>query len=207
MTAIAVIAKECVPGRVKTRLHPQFSLEEAAMIASAALSDTLRAVDLLAPTRRILYFDGAVPPADAVGWEVHPQSDGRLDERIADLFDAVEEPLLLLGMDTPHLDPASLVPVLSSWDSTDAWFGPATDGGFWALGMREPDGRLIRGVPMSTNATGLHQLSRLNAARMRVRILPPLTDIDTAADVPIAALRSRAVADVLTSIRPQEVVA
>ena len=43
MTTLIVIAKECVPGRVKTRLHPPFSLEQAAEIASACLADTLDA--------------------------------------------------------------------------------------------------------------------------------------------------------------------
>ncbi|HWU59682.1 MAG TPA: glycosyltransferase, partial [Microbacteriaceae bacterium] len=57
-TTLVLIAKECVPGRVKTRLHPPFTLEEAATIASACLLDTLAAVAQLPAGRRILYFDG-----------------------------------------------------------------------------------------------------------------------------------------------------
>jgi len=208
MTALAVIAKECIPGRVKTRLQPEFSAEEAAWIAAAALADTLRAVESLPSTRRILYFDGVAAPEGAAGWELLPQVGGSLDERIAWLFDAVDEPLLLLGMDTPHVDVRWFDPVFSGWSKrngdADAWFGPATDGGFWALGMREPAGALVRGVPMSTDRTGARQLERLTGAGMRVRLLPPLTDIDTAADVPAAARRSPALAQLLRSFATRE---
>ncbi|MGN7799550.1 TIGR04282 family arsenosugar biosynthesis glycosyltransferase [Leifsonia sp. 22587] len=205
MTAVAVIAKECLPGRVKTRLQPDFSAEEAAAIAGAALADTLHVAGGLPVTRRILYFDGTVAPDGAAGWELMSQSEGGLDERIAALFDAVDEPLLLLGMDTPHLDPAMVADVFSDDPAVDAHFGPATDGGFWALALRRPVGDLVRGVPMSTGSTGAHQLGRLRAAGLRVRLLPPLTDIDTASDLPLAAHRAPALARTLHSLRPTRV--
>ena len=40
------------------------------------------------------------------------------------------------------------------WQGADALFGPADDGGFWALGLRVPNPALLRGVPMSTPGTG-----------------------------------------------------
>ena len=41
MTAIVVFSKECLPGRIKTRLHPALSLEQAAQLAAARLDDAL----------------------------------------------------------------------------------------------------------------------------------------------------------------------
>lgn len=207
MTVVAVIAKECLPGKVKTRLQPEFTPGEAAVIAAAALEETIAVVTSLPATRRILYFDGGVAPADAQGWDIIPQCGGGLDERIAALFDSVGDPLLLLGMDTPHLDPSSLGEVFAPWTDTDAWFGPATDGGFWALGMREPDGALVRGVPMSSSTTGLRQLERLVGAGMSVRLLPPLTDIDTPADLRLAAERSPRMARTLARLDRSPIVA
>jgi glycosyltransferase A (GT-A) superfamily protein (DUF2064 family) len=180
MTTVVVIAKETVPGKVKTRLHPPFSLEQAAELAAASLSDTLAAVSTLGATERILYFDGTILPAGAEDYRVIPQSLGTLDERIAALFDLVDGPTLLVGMDTPQLSRRHLAHVFANWPTdVDAWFGPATDGGFWALGLREPNGDLVRGVPMSREDTGVHQLNRLSAAGLRVMLLPPLTDVDT----------------------------
>ncbi len=68
------------------------------------------------------------------------------------------------------------------WQAADAVFGPAADGGFWALGLCVPDPALLRGVPMSTPTTGAIQRARLLAAGLRVADLPQLRDVDTAAD-------------------------
>jgi uncharacterized protein len=180
MTTIVVIAKETIPGRVKTRLHPPFSLEQAAELAAASLADTLAAASSVGATERILYFDGTMLPAGAEQFRVIPQSAGTLDQRLGHLFDICDGPTLLVGMDTPQLSAAHLAPVFNGWPSdVDAWFGPATDGGFWALGLREPTGDLLRGVPMSQDDTGAIQLCRLAAASLRVRLLHPLTDVDT----------------------------
>jgi len=179
MTTLIVIAKECLPGKVKTRLHPPLSLEQAALLAAASLDDTLAAVATLPVTRRVLAFDGQVPPSAAAGYDVVPQVAGALDERLGAIFDGCTEPAVLIGMDTPQVSAEVLAPIFAPWpDDVDAWFGPAADGGFWALALREPDGDLIRGVPMSRDDTGQRQLDRLRAAGLTVRILPTLTDVD-----------------------------
>jgi glycosyltransferase A (GT-A) superfamily protein (DUF2064 family) len=79
-----------------------------------------------------------------------------------------------------HEQAASLLTV--DWHAADAVFGPADDGGFWALGLRVPDPALLRGVPMPTTRTGAIQRARLVAAGLRVADLPQLRDVDTAAD-------------------------
>jgi uncharacterized protein len=180
MTTLVLIAKEPLPGRAKTRLHPPLTLEQAALLAAAAIDDTLVAMRELTVTRRILLFEGNRLPPRSEEYDVIPQTSGGLDERLAAIFDDCVGPTLLIGMDTPQLTAADLSPAFSAWPSdVDAWFGPAADGGFWALGMREPRGDLIRGVPMSTDATGRVQLSRLRAAGLSVGLLPMLTDVDT----------------------------
>jgi glycosyltransferase A (GT-A) superfamily protein (DUF2064 family) len=183
MTTIVVIAKECLPGRVKTRLHPPLSLEQAAELATASLDDTLAALAALPATRRILAFDGVIPPSAAAGYEILPQVEGTLDVRLAAVFDACAGPTVLVGMDTPQITSALLEPVFTDWtDDVDAWFGFANDGGFWALALDEPTGDLIRGVPMSRSDTGALQLKRLTDAGLRVNLLPTLTDVDTIDD-------------------------
>ena len=183
MTTLVLIAKEPIPGRVKTRLHPTLSFSEAAELAAASIDDTIEAMRDVPATHRILLFDGERPPASASAFEVIPQSMGDLDARLAAIFDARSEPILLIGMDTPQISAADVHPVFHDWPAhIDAWFGPANDGGFWALGMREPTGDVIRGVPMSRDDTGAIQLQRLAAAGLTVGLLPTLTDVDTIAD-------------------------
>jgi glycosyltransferase A (GT-A) superfamily protein (DUF2064 family) len=179
MTTLVIIAKECLPGRVKTRLHPAVSYEQAAELAAASLADTLARGTEMPAERRILAFDGLVPPPDSQAYVVVPQSAGELDARLAAIFDAAEGPTLLIGMDTPQLRAADLAMLFPWPDDADFAFGPARDGGFWALGMREPRGELIRGVPMSRDDTGVRQLERLRSTGGTIRMLPPLTDVDT----------------------------
>jgi glycosyltransferase A (GT-A) superfamily protein (DUF2064 family) len=179
---VVIMAKECIPGRVKTRLHPPFSLEDAAQIAQAALDDTIAAVRGV-DVRRVLCVQGALP--ETPGFEQIPQSAGGLDDRIADVLDRLDGPVLLIGMDTPQIDPELLRMVARRWPlGVDAWFGPASDGGFWLLGLRDrlaggmPRGDLVRGVPMSRDDTGAVQRARLVDAGLSVADLPMLTDID-----------------------------
>ncbi|RSS34245.1 DUF2064 domain-containing protein [Streptomyces sp. WAC07061] len=188
MTSLLVIAKAPVPGRVKTRLTPPFTPGQAAALAEAALADTLAAVAATPAGRHVLVLDGAPGPWLPPGFEVVPQSGGGLDERLAAAFAGCTGPALLIGMDTPQVTPAHLAPALE-FDAYDAWFGPAADGGFWALGLAAPDPALLLGVPMSAPDTGAVQYERLRAAGLRTGLLPRLRDVDTAADAAeVAAL-------------------
>jgi glycosyltransferase A (GT-A) superfamily protein (DUF2064 family) len=185
---VILIAKETIPGRVKTRLHPPLSLEQAAELAAASISDTLATLAELPAARRILLFDGVNAPAGSEDYEVIPQVAGDLDERLAAIFDQCSGPTVLVGMDTPQLRASDLAPVFETWPADiDAFFGPANDGGFWAIGMADPRGDLIRGVPMSRADTGRIQLDRLLDAGLGVHLLPALTDVDEIADAHLAA--------------------
>ncbi|MER6270180.1 DUF2064 domain-containing protein [Streptomyces sp900105755] len=184
MTTLLVIAKEPRPGRVKTRLTPPFSPVQAAALAEASLADTLDAVAAAPAARRVLVLDGEPGPWLPPGFDVVPQCGGGLDERLADAFAHCSGPALLIGMDTPQVTPALLT---VDFAECDAYFGGAEDGGFWALGLAAPDPALLRGVPMSTPETGAVQRQRLAGAGLRVRDLPRLRDVDTAADAAAVA--------------------
>jgi hypothetical protein len=179
VTALLVIAKQPVPGRVKTRLVPPYTYEQAAVLAEAALADTLHAVAMAPARRRLLVLDGEPGPWLPAGFDVVTQASGSLDQRLARAFAAVAGPALLIGMDTPQVSPGLLA---VDWNAAGAVFGPAIDGGFWAIGLREPDPDLLLGVPMSTPRTGAVQRARLLGAGLRIADLPRLRDVDTAAD-------------------------
>jgi rSAM/selenodomain-associated transferase 1 len=186
MTQIVIIAKEPVAGRVKTRLTPPYSPAQAARLATASIEDTLHAAAATAAAQRILALDGLPGSWLPAGFAVIPQRGSDLDERLASAFaDAYRlrpEPMVLVGMDTPQITPELLHTAVQALTEYDAVFGPATDGGFWLLGLRRPDPGLLLGVPMSRPHTGRVQLDRLGQADLRVRHLPELTDVDTAAD-------------------------
>lgn len=188
---ILVIAKRPLPGRVKTRLTPPYTPDQAAGLARAALRDTLDAVAATPAVRRVVALDGPPGPYVRPGFDVVRQRGGGLDERLAhaftDAYAARPAPIVLLGMDTPQVTPALLTGAARALRTADAVLGPAEDGGFWLLGLRRPDPGLLLGVPMSTSGTGAAQLGRLRRAGLRVATAPALRDVDTAADAEAVA--------------------
>jgi glycosyltransferase A (GT-A) superfamily protein (DUF2064 family) len=185
---LIVIAKEPIAGRVKTRLQTEFTPAEAAALARASLADTLLAVRSTSVRRYVLALDGQAGSWLPTGFQVVAQRGDGLAERLASAFEDAYAgaPMLLIGMDTPQVT-RELLEV--DWAEHDAVLGLTEDGGYWCLGLREPDRRALVGVPMSTDHTGADQLARLRLLGYRVLLLPMLRDMDTPADA--AALAKR----------------
>jgi len=177
------MAKSPVPGRVKTRLCPPCTAEEAASIASGALHDTLAAVAACGVQRRILALDGEPGPWIPDGFEVVAQVDGSFDVRLTVAWEAAGGPGLQIGMDTPQVTASlldqCLAVLLEGSDPPGAVLGAADDGGWWAIGLHRPHPQVFMGVPMSLTDTGEAQAHRLRSLGLRVADLPALRDLDT----------------------------
>ena len=193
MTVLLVVAKAPVPGQVKTRLCPPATPRQAAVIAAAALLDTLAAVRAAPSVTPVLAYAGRLADAEGAdqiraalaGWRLIPQRGAGFAERLANAHEDVAagfpgRPVLQIGMDTPQVDPALLAAAARRLASAGAVLGPAADGGWWSLGLRDP--RLadaLRGVPMSTSETGNHTRAALRGRGLNPVELPILSDVDT----------------------------
>lgn len=185
--SLLVIAKEPRAGHAKTRLIPALGAEGAAAVARACLEDTLYAVAETPAAERILVLDGE--PGDwlpeAGDWRVLPQRRGGLDARLAGAFaDSGAAPAVLIGMDTPQVNAGLLGEAIErlAEAGNDAVLGPASDGGYWALGLRDADEAVLAGVPMSEADTGEAQRRRLFELGLGWVELEQLRDIDTIED-------------------------
>lgn len=192
MNVLLVVAKAPVPGLAKTRLCPPATPTQAAQVAAAALLDTLAAVRATGSTIPVLAHTGRF--ADAAyateltvalaGWHLLPQRGGSFADRLANAHADTgaafpDQPVLQIGMDTPQVRPATLAAALRRLAEHDAVFGPAVDGGWWALGLRDPaHATVLRGVPMSTADTGRRTVAALRDRRVRTARLPVLRDVD-----------------------------
>ena len=181
---LLVIAKAPRPGRVKTRLCPPCSPEQAAAVAAAALADTIDAVTATPAVRRTIVLDGRYPRPD--GWGLVDQCGDGLGERLATAYADTALPgtgSVLVGMDTPQLTPDLLTGLAAGLERADAVLGPALDGGWWGLALRDPaDADVLRGVPMSTPDTGRSTVDGLRGRGLSVALGPALRDVDTATD-------------------------
>lgn len=184
-----MIAKAPVPGRSKTRLCPPCTPAQAASLARAALEDTLETVAGVSARRRVLALDGSPGEWRRPEFELHAQRGDGLGERLADALSACGGPALVVGMDTPQLGAGLLERATRDLDdpAVDAVLGPALDGGYWTIGLRAPQPAAFEGVPMSSGDTCRAQRARLEALGLRVRMLPPLRDVDTIADAAAVA--------------------
>lgn len=196
--AILVVAKAPVAGLAKTRLMPRFGPEGAADLAAAALLDTLAAVSDADVGARIVALTGDLTAAQRggeiasalEGFTVIPQRGVEFSERLvsahAEAATLAGRPVLQIGMDTPQVTPGLLSDAarLLVDGAVDAVFGPAVDGGWWALGVSDPStATVLRDVPMSRADTGALTLAALQGRGVSVAALSELADVDIADDV------------------------
>jgi uncharacterized protein len=192
---LTVIAKQPRPGFAKTRLCPPCTPEQAAEVAAAALLDTLDAVDAVIeaslaacphdPLAPVLLFDGDPTGWARPGYRVVRQRGVGLAERLSNAFDDLG-PGLIVGMEAPLAVPA-LVDAATALRAGCDVLGLAVDGGYWVIGLHRVDRAVLDGIPMSTSATGLAQLTRLHGLGRPVRMLRMAHDLDTVDDLHIAA--------------------
>lgn len=204
---VLVMAKSPVPGRVKTRLCPPLSDEEAAAVARVCIEQTLDAVAACSAPRKLLALDGQpgdwIPP----GFDVFPQRGRSFTQRLANAWADSGGPGLQIGMDTPQVTPELLdesLELLLAGPAT-AVLGPAVDGGWWAIGSASGwTHDVFASVPMSTDRTGIDQLRSLEAAGHLTRLLPVLRDLDTIDDARAlaAAMPGSRLAEVASRIGP-----
>lgn len=182
---VLVMAKAPTPGRVKTRLCPPLTFDQAAEVAEAALADTLQAVAACGAERKVVALDGPPGPWLPPGFQVIRQGPGTLDRRLARAWRDLHGPGLQIGMDTPQITADLLDRCLEATfePGVTASLGLAADGGWWAVGLSHRwDEDVFGGVPMSTPFTGRAQLRRLIGLGHNVAHLPELEDVDEFGD-------------------------
>lgn len=192
-----VVAKAPVPGQAKTRLAASIGDQMAAVIASAALLDTLDAV-LAAPVEsRVVALtgdlddacNGAVIREKLRQFAVVQQRGESFAERLAHAHadaaaTAGDLPIIQVGMDTPQVTGDLLGRCARSLLDSEAILGPARDGGWWLLGVRSAQmADCLRHVPMSRADTGQRTMTALRDNKIEVSMVDELADVDTADDV------------------------
>ncbi|MEJ7750053.1 MAG: TIGR04282 family arsenosugar biosynthesis glycosyltransferase [Thermoleophilaceae bacterium] len=146
--SVLVMAKAPRPGAVKTRLEPLLGPEGCAALQAALIGVTARWAVGAAPGGAYLAYgpDGAehdelepyVPP----GIELFRDGEGDLGDRLVFATDFVfaqrPGPLLVVGTDMPFLSSEHALAAARALGEAQVCFGPALDGGYWIVGLREP---------------------------------------------------------------------
>jgi rSAM/selenodomain-associated transferase 1 len=182
---IILFSKAPVPGRVKTRLQPALSAEEAASLHTAFVWDMIELLQSLSAAVLELHTD---IPTDAwadAGVAQRIQFEGGLQLK---MLHSLEEALssghpraLVVGSDAPTLPVGHIAALLAS--QADVALGPTDDGGFYAIscGGTHPD--MFRDVEWSCPSTLDQTVRAIEACGLTVEIGPRWFDIDELDDV------------------------
>ncbi|MCB1018900.1 MAG: TIGR04282 family arsenosugar biosynthesis glycosyltransferase [Acidobacteria bacterium] len=155
--SIAVFAKAALPGRVKTRLTPVLSPEQAAAFHQACVEDIWRTALALVGEGARLYTDEPFEPwmdlagPDCVRYQKGPDLGVRMLNCFEDLAQEGFRRMMIIGADSPQVPPAHYREGLDLLVSEkDAVLGMSSDGGFYAVGCRKPRRMMFRDVHWST---------------------------------------------------------
>lgn len=174
---------------VKTRLAAELGADDALAAYLELASVTLSNLAALAPVELRFTPDDAgseIAPWLQAGWSSAPQGNGDLGARLArsfgDAFRAGHERVVVIGSDCPYLTGDDIRTAWEGLAENDVVIGPATDGGYWLLGLRSAQPDLFEGIDWSTASVLSQTLQRAEAAQLSVTLLRELSDVDTATD-------------------------
>jgi len=194
LNALIIFAKWPEPGKVKTRLSPPLSEQDASDLYRFMLMDTLEKTREIAGVTRMIFFDGdpersadfrlLAPDADVI------KQEGRdLGERLAHAtekaFSAGFRTVAIIGTDSPHL-PVELIGEafrLLKSESADIVFGPSEDGGYYLVAINKHCPELFRGIPWSSPATLKKSMDKAESVGLRPALLEKCFDVDNIDDL------------------------
>ncbi|MBI3418315.1 MAG: TIGR04282 family arsenosugar biosynthesis glycosyltransferase [Verrucomicrobia bacterium] len=176
-------------GVVKTRLAESIGAE-AACAAYRRLVEIL-VVNLSALDQVELRFT----PNDAVaemqpwlrnGWRCTPQGAGdlgaRLQRAFTEAFAAGAARVVIIGSDCPAVTEDDIADAWRMLETHEVVLGPARDGGYWLVGLREPQPALFGDMIWSTSTVLSETLRRAERSDLRAHLLRELADVDTLED-------------------------
>ncbi len=183
------------PGQTKTRMIPALGPEGAADLQRQMTLHTLAIIDRLDYARNIShdvrYTGGSHADlsrafgTDRVYRRQHTGELGeRLDGALAEAFTLGAKAVVAIGCDCPPLDPEALEAAFDELQRCDSVVGPARDGGYYLIGLRQPRSALFSEIAWGTGNVLEQTLARASELGLTVATLPVLDDVDEPADLP-----------------------
>lgn len=197
-TALVIFAKAPIAGEVKTRLCPPLTPDEAATLHGSFVLDMLERTKLAvvklqipfhrylacAPSSELVFFKimeerQAVRLLDQTGEDLGQ----RMHRTFADLFAKGYQHVIIVGTDVPTLPLSVYHEALTILGRSDVVLGPALDGGYYLIGLKQPAEQLFAGVPWSTDQVLAVTQQKAKALGLSVELTTAWRDVDTIADL------------------------
>jgi rSAM/selenodomain-associated transferase 1 len=190
--ALIVFIKTPAPFQVKTRLQPQLSGKQSALLYTAFLRDIDKKLS------KAKEFDCwyAIAPEnydinylkDIIDMTNFFQQQGRdlgerMDRAFRELFSKEYKKIILVGSDIPTVPVDYIQQAFTAIEKDDVVIGPCTDGGYYLIGLHQPYSRLFSDLAWSTSEVLKNTMSIIKENKLSVSSLPQQPDIDTFSDL------------------------
>ncbi|MGM0366294.1 MAG: TIGR04282 family arsenosugar biosynthesis glycosyltransferase [Actinomycetota bacterium] len=188
---LIVFCKQPVPARVKTRMVPPLTYNEAALLYDAFLKETVNFSRKIKGVERILSF---YPPESQnrlnslidMNWTTQVQQGNNFSQRLLNAFKenlSGNKPVVVIGSDSPSLPPDLIYAAFKALEKHKIVIGPAIDGGFYLLGLKEFYTRIFDQVRWSSKNTLSDTLKNIRHMGIEPFMLPEWYDVDDIYDL------------------------
>lgn len=197
-SAIIIFAKAPIPGQVKTRLCPPLTPDEAATLHGSFVLDQLERTKAAIAKYQLpaVRWLACAPSSTHVFFKIMEERQGvqlmdqegpdlgaRMHAAFVRLFAQGFTRALLVGTDVPSLPLVHYRQALEALATDDLVLGPAQDGGYYLIGLKQPVAELFHNVEWSTDRVLATTRERAAERGLRTALLPAWRDVDTIDDL------------------------
>lgn len=191
LNTLLVVAKKPTPGQTKTRLCPPLTPAQAAGLYDCFLCDTLDTMRKVPgvhcvigylPEDALSYFHQLAPDM-GLTCQRGASLGERLDHLLTETLAVGSERVVVMDSDSPTLPVDYISQAFERLADVDVVLGPTRDGGYYLIGLKQPQPHLLRQVKMSTPHVLTDTLALAEATGLSVSLLPTWYDVDTIADL------------------------
>ena len=184
------------PGKTKTRLIPSLGPDKAARLQYLMTEHALRRINEFSQSNTAhveIRFDGGsralMKSAFGAGPTYLPQGDGDLGFRMArafaEAFRIGMKRVVIIGSDCPQITSRILEEAFHSLLTYDIVLGPATDGGYYLIGLKRYAPTLFIDIPWGTDQVLAITMEQADQAGLSITLLEELSDIDRPEDMEV----------------------
>lgn len=180
---VIIMCKAPVAGRVKTRLTPPYSAEEATAIYRAMAETVIEQTSSMFSNVWIASDDISHPFFGQFKLRLIDQGEGDLGDRMSRLMQMAfrdgADSLLFLGTDSPHMSDSRLQSAAALLSGCDVVIGPVEDGGYDLIAMNGPHPELFSRIRWSSEHVLQETFQHVERLHLKLKLLDMSYDLDT----------------------------
>ena len=186
--ALIIFIRNPEKGKVKTRLAATVGEDRALSIYRELLQHTHK-IALDTKADRFVFYADQIMQDDL--WnsndfikrlQASADLGGKMEAAFSSLFQSGYKKIVIIGSDCLDLSTEMIEHSFNTLKNTEVVIGPATDGGYYLLGMQKPLPFIFDNKAWSTESVFQQTIDDLIKERISYQVLAKLGDIDTEED-------------------------